>query len=357
MALPVEGRTAGTVVGVLYDFPQGDGGASFEAALRAGLDEAAGTPAATRELLPVAVRGLPAGSEEEVAAGFATLASSEAVCVVGPSISDNALVASRLADAAGLPCVNYSGGERTRSEWMFHYQVGSLEEEPLLLAARMAERDLHRAAVVFDESVVGRRYRECFADACRRSGHVVVAEHGTDPLADDAAALVDASCAAGPDVLVYLGLGVSSRPVALALAARAPELPVLANSALMFGYARPDWRDGYRGWEYVDTVADDNPERAALGARSPRAAAGPIGCAAYDMGRLVGDALARAGTSPTRRGVRDALEHVKGLRATSGYGGTTMGFGAWDHGALKGPFLVLREWRDGRTVQVPRPGR
>ena len=29
-----------------------------------------------------------------------------------------------------------------------------------------------------------------------------------------------------------------------------------------------------------------------------------------------------------------------------------MGFGAWDHGALKGEFLVLREWRDGKTVQV-----
>jgi hypothetical protein len=28
-----------------------------------------------------------------------------------------------------------------------------------------------------------------------------------------------------------------------------------------------------------------------------------------------------------------------------------MGFGQWDRGALKGPYLVLREWRDGKTVQ------
>jgi ABC-type branched-subunit amino acid transport system substrate-binding protein len=347
----------GVVVGVLYDFPQGDGGASFEEALRAGLDATAGPHAAAVRLEPVSVQGLPAGSESEVAAGFARLESSDAVCVVGPSISDNALVAAQLADHAGLPCLNYSGGERTRSEWMFHYQVGSLEEEPALLAERMSERRLRRVAVVFDESVVGRRYRECFAAACDRAGHVVTAEQGTDPLTQDATALLDAVCEAGPDALVYLGLGVSSRPVALARAARVPQLPVLANSALMFGYARPDWRDGYRGWEYVDTVADDNPERAALRAVLPRAAAGPIGCAAYDMGRLVGDALARAGTNPGRGAFRDALEQVKGLRATSGYGGTTMGFGAWDHGALKGGFLVLREWRDGRTVQVPRPGR
>jgi hypothetical protein len=28
-----------------------------------------------------------------------------------------------------------------------------------------------------------------------------------------------------------------------------------------------------------------------------------------------------------------------------------MGFGGWDHGALKGDYLVLRTWKDGRTVQ------
>ena len=29
-----------------------------------------------------------------------------------------------------------------------------------------------------------------------------------------------------------------------------------------------------------------------------------------------------------------------------------MGFGHYDHAALKGQYLVLREWRDGTTVQV-----
>jgi hypothetical protein len=29
-----------------------------------------------------------------------------------------------------------------------------------------------------------------------------------------------------------------------------------------------------------------------------------------------------------------------------------MGFGTYDHAALKGQYLVLREWRDGKTVQV-----
>ena len=45
---------------------------------------------------------------------------------------------------------------------------------------------------------------------------------------------------------------------------------------------------------------------------------------------------------------------MKQLPAASGYEGTLMGFGVWDRAALKGPFLVLRAWRDGRTVQVDR---
>ena len=32
--------------------------------------------------------------------------------------------------------------------------------------------------------------------------------------------------------------------------------------------------------------------------------------------------------------------------------GTLMGFGVWDHAALKGHYLVLRTWRDGQSVQV-----
>jgi hypothetical protein len=54
----------------------------------------------------------------------------------------------------------------------------------------------------------------------------------------------------------------------------------------------------------------------------------------------------------TREGIRDGLERVKQLPASSGMEGTTMGFGHYDHGALKGRYLVLRRWENGKTVQV-----
>ena len=172
-------------------------------------------------------------------------------------------------------------------------------------------------------------------------------------MAEDATRAVERALASDPDVLLYFGLGAASHAVATALGRAGAKLAVLANSALMFGYLRRDWRDAWAGWEYVDTIADDNPQREALRARDRRAAGGPTTCAAYDIGRLLATALARA-DHLTRAGLAEGLRRVKRLPAASGERGTLMGFGVYDHAALKGEFLVLREWRDGRSLAVDR---
>ena len=336
-------------LGFFYDYPQGDG--TFEEAVRIGLDEVAASGRLDREFEFVNqdVRGLPAGSEREVVEGFDALVAQGVSAIIGPAISDNGLIVAPLCDRAGIPAINYTGGERTRSQWMFHYQVGSLEEEPPVLAARMVERGFTRAAILFDQSPVGRRYVEAFDAARSRLGLEITGSAGVSPLSENVEESLTRLRRGEPDVLVYFGLGVASRAVSLARDALGWDVPVLANSALMFGYARPDWRDGYAGWEYLDNIADDNQVRAALRERSTRAAAGPIGCAAYDMGRLLGEAVARS-EHLTRAGIADGLRRVKYMPAASGYDGTLMGFGTWDHAALKGHFLVLREWKDGRSV-------
>src|SRR6185295_9501706 len=122
------------------------------------------------EMVARHARGLPGGSEHEVVGSFKELEAEGVLAIVGPSISDNALIVAPLCDAARVPAINYSGGERTRSEWMLHYQVDSLEEEPPFVAARVAERGFERCAVLFDESPVGRRYAECFDAARARLG-------------------------------------------------------------------------------------------------------------------------------------------------------------------------------------------
>jgi ABC-type branched-subunit amino acid transport system substrate-binding protein len=337
-------------IGLLFDYPQGGDGLERTLALgfaAAGLDP--GTVTFRRE----ETLGLPAGRAEDTAAGFARLAEAGVDLVIGPSISDNCLAARDVADEHAVPAINYSGGERTRSEWMFHYQIGSLEEEPPLLVARMGERGLRRAAVIHDASVVGDRYAEVLGWAAGDAGVEITGSAAIDPLSEDLASVVADLRVAEPDVLVYLGLGAASHAVATAMADAGWTIPVLANSALMFGYVRPDWRDAWTNWEYIDTIADDNEWRRTLAALDAAAAAGPIGTATYDLGRLIGHAAGRA-ERIDRAGLREGLERVKQVPAASGYEGTLMGFGVWDRGALKGPFLVLRAWQDGRTVQVGR---
>ena len=341
------------LVGLLFDFPQADGGESFEEAVRLGLDEIAGAGRLDRpvEFETRLARGLPLGTEHDVVTAFGELADAGVLLIIGPSISDNGLIAAPLADAAGIPCINYTGGERTRSEFMFHYQIGSLEEEPPILARRLAQRGLRSAAVIHDHSPVGAGYARYFEDARALEGIETTGVAAISPLSEDLRSVVARLRETGPDALVYLGLGVASRAVAVALADLDWSVPVVANSSLMFGYARPDWRDGWAGWEYVDVIADDNERRRRLAERSPKLAGGPMGCATLDMGRLLGEALARA-DHLTRHGLRDAFERVKLLPATCGHEGTTLTFGSFDHGALHGDYLVLRTWVDGRSVQV-----
>jgi len=343
------------LLGVLFDFPQQDGGTLFCGALQLGMGDGAMAVAGRPldrdvEFAVQETAGLPAGSAHAVETGFRELVDAGVLAIAGPSISDNGLIARDLADAAQVPAINYTGGQRTRSRFMFHYQVGSLEEEPLLLAQHLASRGVQRVAAIFDRSPVGRQYVEWLEIGCSLAELDLVATVAISPLATEAAEPVGRCQAADPDALVYLGLGVASHPVALAVRAAAWDVTVVANSSLMFGYARPDWREAFEGWVYVDTVADDNQRRAMLRERSARAAGGPIGVAAYDIGRLFGAALART-DHLTRAGVAEALEGVKRLPATSGHDATMMGFGVWDHAALKGPFLVLRQWLGGKSVQ------
>jgi hypothetical protein len=72
------------------------------------------------------------------------------------------------------------------------------------------------------------------------------------------------------------------------------------------------------------------------------------------MGRLLGEGLARA-PELARAGVRAGLERVKALPAATGRPGTAMGFGNWDRGALKGEYLVLREWRAAGRSSIATP--
>jgi ABC-type branched-subunit amino acid transport system substrate-binding protein len=306
------------------------------------------------ELVVEATTGLPQGSAAEVTAGFERLEAHRPVAILGPSITDNGLVVRELAERARIPCINWTGSDATRSEWMFHYQIGSLEEEPYLLAEHLFAQGHQRLLLVQDRSPIGSRYGSFFEAACERRGLTLLSKTLISPVAADLSATVAELADQPADALVYLGLGLSAGALGQALAERGGAAwPVVMNSSGMFGWANPAWAGTWEGWTYVDAWSEDNRRLQGLLADQPDAGErSPLMLAAGDdMGRLLVEGLAGAELL-TAGAVKESLERVKCLPASLGLEGTSMGFGQWDRAALKGGFIVLRRWQGGRSVPV-----
>lgn len=305
-----------------------DQGASSERVVRLAVDEVATSPTGRSlpeiELVTAVGEGHPRGTPDAVMLALRELATAGVLVVIGPAISDNALACLPVAGELQLPCINYTGSELTRSEWMFHYQVGSLEDEPFVLARRLAEQGLRRVALVREDSFIGRQYASFFDDAVAIAGLELLGTVDLDVGDDEGARVVDALARLDPDAVVYFGLGLSARGLSTALRGRA--WPVATNSALMFGHLNPDRTADFEGWTYVDAFDEDNPVRQALQERIGLAVdqPGPAADVRHGAARRVGHppragAVAhgcarrpRAGEA-TARGARDA-RYRYGLR-------------------------------------------
>ena len=295
--------------------------------------------------------GLPQGSAAAVERAYAGLADQDVLMIVGPAVGDNALVATPLAERFRIPTLNWAGAERARSDYMFHLQVGSHEDESLVIARYFASLGARRLGVVHDRSVIGRRHLTYLQAEADLIGVTLAAVRGIAPLAESAEAEVGTVLDAGIDGLVYLGLGVCTPAVSRALAARGWDGPRAMNTAGLRGY-HPDLAEALDGWAYVDMHADDNRTLSALCGRLGLPEARRLAAAkGYDLGRLTAEGVARA-PELTRDGLKEGLEQVKWLPAAEGYEGTLLGFGVQDRGALHGRYLVMRRWTGGRSVEA-----
>ncbi len=303
------------------------------------------------EFVSTAGLGLPAGTAAAVEHAYVGLVEQDALLIVGPAVGDNALVATPLAERYRVPTINWAGSERARGHYMFHLQVGSHEDESLVLARHFAQLGVKRLGVVSDRSPIGRRHLAFLQSEAEVLGLPIAATATVMPMAEDATVELDSLLASGIDALAYLGLGVSAPAVARAARKRGFDGPCAMNTAGIRGYA-PDFAALIDRWTYVDMFADDNRTLLALRRRLQFPPMRSLAAAkGYDLGRLVAEALARA-TECTRDGLVEGLEQIKWLPAAEGHEGTLLGFGRYDRGALHGRYLVLRQWRDGESRQV-----
>ncbi len=346
--------TAPLRIGILNDLSEGPPGPTdIERWLRFSADEILNAGRIDRDVEFVHAwgLGLPSGTAAAVERAYETLVDEDALIIVGPAIGDNALVATPLAERHRVATINWAGTERARSAYMFHLQVGSHEDESIVLARHLAARGVKRVGVVYDRSPIGHRhlfFLQAEADVLSLN---IGATISVAPLTEDAAAEVDRVLDAGVDALVYLGLGLSAPAVAGAATARGWAGPRIMNTAGIRGY-QTEFAKAIDGWVYVDMHSDRNTTLAALRRRVGAPPASSLSAAkGYDLGRLVAEGLARA-PERTREGVKEGLEQVKWLPAAEGHEGTLLGFGNHDRGALHGRYLVLRQWREGQSVEV-----
>lgn len=338
-------------LGVLDDTPRGVDRPLLERALdlARARTERTGRFREAIELHVVPANGLPRGTARAVEGAFEELAAGGVVGILGPAIGDNALVATPLAETHALPTLNFAGTERARGAHMFHLQIGSHEEEPVLLAEQLSRGGQARVSMIFERATIGTRYAAFFETACVAAGLTLEESVGLDTDGDPVAA-VGTALQPAPAALVYLGLGVGLPAVSAALGAAGFAGTRACNSCGMFGWAGSPYDTAVEGWCYIDVFSEENAHfretRAALGLDED---AGPTGVLYADLATLVVEGLAHA-PELTRRGLRDGLERVKALPAALGLPGTQLGFGTWDRGALKGPYLVPRRWANGRSV-------
>jgi ABC-type branched-subunit amino acid transport system substrate-binding protein len=219
------------------------------------------------------------------------------------------------------------------------------------MARHLKASGASRVGVVYDQSPIGTRHLKYLEDEGRIIGLEVIAKEAISPLCEDASGEVGRVLASAPDGFVYLGLGLSAPAVARPLTASGWQGPRIMNTAGLRGY-HGDFAAAIEGWVYVDMHSDGNRTLAAVMAQLGLAKEQAVWAAVrYDFGRLVAEGLARA-TELTRAGVKTGLEQVKWLPAAEGMEGTTLGFGIQDRGALHGRYLVLRQWVNGKTVEV-----
>ncbi|MBB4856842.1 ABC-type branched-subunit amino acid transport system substrate-binding protein [Novosphingobium chloroacetimidivorans] len=314
---------------------------------------ASGRIAASVEFVHAYGLGLPSGTAEAIETAFQELVEQDVVLIVGPAIGDNALVAAPLAERARVPTINWAGAERARSRYMFQLQVGSHEDESLVIARHLAESGARRLAVVYDSSPIGTRHLKYLEDEAAILDLELVARVEISPLANTADDQVARALGGEPDTFVYLGLGVSAPPVASALTRAGWTGTRIMNTAGLRGY-HGDFAQVCDGWTYVDMHSDANRTLQALlkeQALPPHQAL--AAARGHDLGRLVAEGIARA-RDFSREGLRVGLEQVKWLPAAEGEEGTLLGFGIQDRGALHGRYLVLRQWLGGKSVEVAR---
>jgi hypothetical protein len=229
---------------------------------------------------------------------------------------------------------------------MFGLPAGSMEEEPIIMAAVAALDGCRSVGIAFEDSLIGHEYLRTTRVACADAGLRITTEVAIPQVQAEKRAAMKLLGADNPDGILHVGFGLGIAGMNDALKEIGWLPPRYTTTAFEFGANDTWWRKQLAGWIGLDQYDERNETaRAFLDQFEARhghrpAYFFPLYC--YDVGRLM--MLALAGARPlTGPGVKDALEKIKMLPAASGAPGTRLRFGRFiRHGWVGSEFLVAR---------------
>jgi ABC-type branched-subunit amino acid transport system substrate-binding protein len=287
------------------------------------------------------------GSVERVLEGARRLAAEGCLLILGPSVTDFAIPLVPVLDELRVPALNWSGSGLARGAWGFQLKVGSLPDEAGHLTRLIAARGYRTAALARDGGPIGTEYATFLRGGLDSLGVTVVVDVEIADAAD-ASRCVDPLQRQEPSCIVYLGLGPNGVALCRALRAQGSGVPVLGNIGLGV-FPEP----ALEGVIFTDVVDETNPVLMRVARQwqarfdAPPLLLGLV--AAHDLATTAVAAM-RCAPALTPAGVRVGLERLRGVPAAAGAPGTTIGFAPWDRDGYKGPLIVYREIRDGRSA-------
>jgi branched-chain amino acid transport system substrate-binding protein len=348
-------------VAVVVDIPGTPGlSDAFVDALRLGLDQCheRGWCDRPTELDVHEVLAQPWRSARPIEATFIDLLASEALAVVGPMMSDNALAVLDVVQA-GLPTISTCGSDQFAGHWAFRLGNGSLADEPEVMAAWLAGEGHRRIGVFCEEpSQIAVEYLASFRRSAQLHGLSIVAIESAAPATplENVYAAMDMLRRSQPDALAYLGFGSLYRHLRPSFEQLGWDPPRIMSTAFVGATYSEAFAHLLEGWVGIDQYDERNGLLQAvvseLGSRGHTAVANSSTSVGYDVGSVLGLALGRM-VIASRAGLRDALETVRRRPAATGAPGTVISLGVDQHSGFSGAdYLVVRRAEGGQTCFV-----
>ena len=177
-------------VGVLVDYVEGSEHVDpvVDRVFRLTFDEylASGVLERPIELVLRAAQGLPNGSFRGVRDAFHELVAEDCVAIFGPYVSENGEPLRRyVEELAEVPILTMAGTESMLGEWVFALNNGSMEEEPIIMAAVCRHDGRQSVGIAYEQSLIGQEYlatcrRACVEAGLRITGEVAIPQVATE---------------------------------------------------------------------------------------------------------------------------------------------------------------------------------